>query len=90
VLPLSCLAACRAQAFASPQRLAEMVAMVRTALGTALPEAVAKMKLYLNNPATHAVRCSSRGRSNRECLLMITCEARRPQHGMHATCCQPK
>ena len=43
------------QAFASPQRLAEMVAKVRAALGTALPEAVAKMKLYLNNPATHAV-----------------------------------
>ena len=46
----------RTQAFASPQRLAEMVAKVRAALSAALPEAVAKMKLYLNNPATHAVR----------------------------------
>ncbi len=33
-----------------------MVAKVRAALSAALPEAVAKMKLYLNNPATHAVR----------------------------------
>ena len=49
------------QAFASPQRLAEMVAKVRAALGTALPESVAKMKLYLNNPATHAVRHGSEG-----------------------------
>ena len=47
------------QAFASPQRLAEMVAKVRAALSTALPEAVAKMKLYLNNPATHAVSAVS-------------------------------
>lgn len=43
------------QAFASPQRLAEMVAKVRTALAGPLPDSVAKMKLYLNNPATHAV-----------------------------------
>ena len=48
-----------------------MVAKVRAALGTALPEAVAKMKLYLNNPATHAVRRGSRGRTIRESLLII-------------------
>ena len=32
-----------------------MVAKVRAALAGALPELVAKMKLYLNNPATHTV-----------------------------------
>lgn len=32
-----------------------MVAKVRAALVGALPELVAKMKLYLNNPATHSV-----------------------------------
>eukprot|EP00884_Botryococcus_braunii_P022752 jgi/Botrbrau1/9160/Bobra.160_3s0032.1 len=45
----------REQAFAAPPRLEEMVARVRTALEEALPGAVAKMKLYLNNPATHAI-----------------------------------
>ncbi len=43
------------QAFASPVRLAEMVGKVREALRDALPGAVAKMKLYLTSPATHAV-----------------------------------
>jgi hypothetical protein len=44
-----------AQAFASVQRLSDMVARVRAALREALPRAVEKMKLYLNNPATHAI-----------------------------------
>ncbi len=32
-----------------------MVTKVKGSLQSALPEAVTKMKLYLNNPATHAV-----------------------------------
>lgn len=32
-----------------------MAAKVVDALRTALPEVVAKMRLYLNNPATHAI-----------------------------------
>lgn len=45
----------RAQAFAAPDRVAELVGRVREALGAALPEAVASMRLYLPNPATHAI-----------------------------------
>ncbi|KAK9817306.1 hypothetical protein WJX72_012420 [[Myrmecia] bisecta] len=45
----------REQAFAAPPRLAEMVQKVKQALQTALPAAVNKMKLYLNNPSTHAI-----------------------------------
>ena len=43
------------QAFASPERLEDMAAKVRDALQTALPGVAAKMRLYLNNPATHAI-----------------------------------
>ncbi len=43
------------QAFAAPERLEEMAVRVRDALQQALPEVVAKMRLYLNNPATHAI-----------------------------------
>lgn len=32
-----------------------MVAKVREALKTSLPEAISSMQLYLNNPATHAI-----------------------------------
>ncbi|KAK9909756.1 hypothetical protein WJX75_006999 [Coccomyxa subellipsoidea] len=45
----------REQAFAAPERLEEMAVRVREALQKALPEVVAKMRLYLNNPATHAI-----------------------------------
>lgn len=43
------------QAFAAPDRVAELVGRVREALATALPEAVGAMRLYLPNPATHAI-----------------------------------
>lgn len=43
------------QAFASPDRLVEMVQKVQTAMQTSLPKAVNKMKLYLNNPSTHSI-----------------------------------
>lgn len=43
------------QAFAAPERLAEVVAKVREALKTSLPEAMKRMQLYLNNPATHTI-----------------------------------
>ena len=42
------------QAFASPARLEEMVEKVRGNMRTALPKAVEQMKIYLNNPSTHA------------------------------------
>ncbi|KAL0022928.1 hypothetical protein WJX77_008565 [Trebouxia sp. C0004] len=45
----------REQAFASPERLAEMVQKVQTAMQISLPKAVSKMKLYLNNPSTHSI-----------------------------------
>ncbi len=45
----------REQAFAAPERLEEMAARVRRALETELPAVVAKMRLYLVNPATHAI-----------------------------------
>lgn len=45
----------REQAFASPERLAEMVQKVQTAMQTLLPKAISKMKMYLNNPSTHSV-----------------------------------
>ncbi|KAA6429125.1 MAG: conserved oligomeric Golgi complex subunit 3-like [Trebouxia sp. A1-2] len=45
----------REQAFASPERLAEMVQKVQTAMQTSLPKAVSKMRLYLNNPSTHSI-----------------------------------
>ena len=44
-----------AQAFASPERVAEMVAKVRAALQSSLPSSVARLKLYVRNPTTHAV-----------------------------------
>ena len=43
------------QAFAAPERVAELVGRVRQALATSLPAAVAKMRLYLTSPATHAI-----------------------------------
>lgn len=43
------------QAFASPERLVEMVQKVQTAMQTLLPKAISKMKTYLNNPSTHSV-----------------------------------
>lgn len=43
------------QAFASPERLVEMVQKVQTAMQTILPKAISKMKVYLNNPSTHSV-----------------------------------
>ncbi|KAL3152568.1 hypothetical protein ABBQ32_001593 [Trebouxia sp. C0010 RCD-2024] len=45
----------REQAFASPERLVEMVHKVQTAMQTLLPKAISKMKMYLNNPSTHSV-----------------------------------
>ncbi|KAK9825230.1 hypothetical protein WJX74_002000 [Apatococcus lobatus] len=45
----------RQQAFAKPERLAEMVGKVREALQSALPKAVNKMKLYLSNASTHGI-----------------------------------
>lgn len=43
------------QAFAAPERVAELVARVREALHGALPAAAAKMRLYLPTTATHAI-----------------------------------
>ena len=43
------------QAFAKPERLAEMVSKVKEALQSALPKAVKKMKLYLTNAGTHGI-----------------------------------
>ncbi|GAB4817343.1 hypothetical protein N2152v2_004389 [Parachlorella kessleri] len=45
----------REQAFASPERLAAVVAGVRQALAEALPAAVGSMRLYLPHPATRAI-----------------------------------
>ncbi|KAG2444178.1 hypothetical protein HYH02_009116 [Chlamydomonas schloesseri] len=47
----------REQAFASPAKLAEMVGRVNAAMaaGGPLAAAVSKMRLYLPNPATHAI-----------------------------------
>ncbi|KAG2494830.1 hypothetical protein HYH03_007071 [Edaphochlamys debaryana] len=47
----------REQAFASVPKLAEVVGRVNAALGPGgpLPAAVGKMRLYLPNPATHAI-----------------------------------
>ena len=47
--------ACFLQAFASPERLKEMVQKVQSAMQSSLPKAISKMKLYLNNPSTHSV-----------------------------------
>lgn len=43
------------QAFATPERLREMVQKVQTAMQSVLPKVVSKMKLYLNNPSTHSI-----------------------------------
>ena len=48
-------ATCCLQAFAAPERLAEMAGRVHAALAGPLPAAVARMRLYLANPATHAI-----------------------------------
>lgn len=45
----------REQAFASVERLQEVVGRVREALNTDLPSAASKMRLYLSSPATLAV-----------------------------------
>jgi hypothetical protein len=49
----------REQAFASPERLAEVVARVNEAMAGPVPAAAAKARLYLTNPATRAIlfRC---------------------------------
>lgn len=44
-----------AQAFASPAKLAEMVAKVNEAMAGPLPASISKMKAYLANPSTHAI-----------------------------------
>jgi hypothetical protein len=54
-LPYSLFLSPSVQAFAAPARLEEMVGRVHTALRDSLPAATSKMKLYLNNPATHAI-----------------------------------
>eukprot|EP00249_Psilotum_nudum_P016375 c25792_g1_i1 orf=138-2456(+) len=43
------------QAFAAPEKVAEMVAKVEDALKDALPGVVSKMKYYLQNPATQSI-----------------------------------
>lgn len=43
------------QAFATPEKVAEMVAKVDDALKKALPDVVLKMKLYLQNPSTRSI-----------------------------------
>lgn len=45
----------REQAFATPEKVAEMVAMVNAALKEQLPSTVAKAKLYLTSPSTRAI-----------------------------------
>ena len=45
----------REQAFAAPDRLAELAAKVNDALGDALPTAAAKTRLYLGNPGTREI-----------------------------------
>lgn len=45
----------REQAFAAPERVAELVGRVREALAGALPAAAAKMRAYLPSPATRAI-----------------------------------
>eukprot|EP00850_Spirogloea_muscicola_P001883 SM000007S20843 [mRNA] locus=s7:535084:547309:+ [translate_table: standard] len=45
----------RDQAFAAPEKLAELVAKVNETLQSSLPEVVAKMSLYLQNPSTRAI-----------------------------------
>lgn len=43
------------QAFASPDKLAELVQKVDTAIAQDLPGVVSKMKLYLRNPSTRSI-----------------------------------
>ncbi|KAK3037594.1 hypothetical protein RJ639_031900 [Escallonia herrerae] len=43
------------QAFASPDKVAELVQKVSTAVQQELPRVVAKMKLYLQNPSTRTI-----------------------------------
>ncbi|KIY92377.1 component of oligomeric golgi complex 3 [Monoraphidium neglectum] len=45
----------REQAFASAEKLSEVVAKVNAALAGPVPEAAAKACLYLTNPATRAI-----------------------------------
>lgn len=45
----------KAQAFATPEKVAEMVAKVDDALKKDLPSVVLKMKLYLQNPSTRSI-----------------------------------
>ncbi|XP_058108696.1 conserved oligomeric Golgi complex subunit 3 [Magnolia sinica] len=45
----------RNQAFASPDKVAELVQKVRTAIQQELPGVMAKMKLYLQNPSTRTI-----------------------------------
>ncbi|XP_022862465.1 uncharacterized protein LOC111382665 isoform X2 [Olea europaea var. sylvestris] len=42
------------QAFATPEKVSELVLKVSSAIQQELPNAMAKMKLYLQNPPTRA------------------------------------
>ncbi|CAA3013953.1 conserved oligomeric Golgi complex subunit 3 [Olea europaea subsp. europaea] len=43
------------QAFATPEKVSELVLKVSSAIQQELPNAMAKMKLYLQNPPTRAI-----------------------------------
>ncbi|XP_028759979.1 conserved oligomeric Golgi complex subunit 3 [Neltuma alba] len=43
------------QAFATPDKVAELIQKVRTAIEEQLPGVIAKMKLYLQNPSTRTI-----------------------------------
>lgn len=45
----------RDQAFATPEKVAELVEKVNTAMHQELPKVMSKMKLYLQNPSTRAI-----------------------------------
>jgi methyl coenzyme M reductase beta subunit len=45
----------KSQAFASPDKVAEVVQKVRDAIEQELPKVMAKMKLYLQNPSTRMI-----------------------------------
>lgn len=52
----ACVRACAcAQAFASPAKVADLVARVNEALAAALPPTIAKLRLYLPNPHTYTI-----------------------------------
>lgn len=47
--------ALKEQAFATPDKVAEMVAMVQEVVQQQVPEVVSKMQLYLQNPSTRSI-----------------------------------